>query len=136
VPLRVIALVVISLPLVGCVRPAPSGGNARDDDKVVQEGDAARGDAILRSGAHGCAACHQVPGVRFPRGVAGPPLSGMRDRAFIAGQLPNTPGMLVAFLQDPPSLVPRTGMPDVRMSLEDARHVAAYLYSMERDRDP
>jgi cytochrome c2 len=60
----------------------------------------------------------------------------MADRAFIAGQLPNTPDVLVAFLQDPPSLVPRTGMPDVRMSLEDARDVAAYLYSVEHGRDP
>jgi hypothetical protein len=68
--------------------------------------------------------------------VAGPPLSSMKTRAFIAGQLPNTPEMLVAFLQDPPSLVPHTGMPDVRMSLEDARHVAAYLYSTEPGRAP
>ena len=133
-PLRVTAVVVIALTLVGCIRPAPSG--SMREDKVVQGGDGARGRAILRSGTHGCAACHEVPGVRFPRGVAGPPLDGMADRAFIAGQLPNTPEVLVAFLQDPPSLVPRTGIPDVRMSLEDARHVAAYLYALERGRDP
>jgi hypothetical protein len=56
----------------------------------------------------------------------------MAQRAFIAGQLPNTPDVLVAFLQHPAALVPRTGMPDVHLSLEDARHVAAYLYSFER----
>ena len=133
-PLRITAVVIVTLMLVGCIRPAPSGSSR--EDKVVQGGDAARGGAILRSGAHGCAACHEVPGVQFPRGVAGPPLDRMADRAFIAGQLPNTPDVLVAFLQDPPSLVPRTGMPDVRMSLEDARHVAAYLYALEGGRAP
>jgi cytochrome c1 len=134
VAVRVLAVVVVSFAFVGCARPAPS--TSTRDDKIVPGGDAARGAVILRTGAHGCAACHDVPGVRFPRGVAGPPLGGMADRAFIAGQLPNTPDVLVAFLQDPPSLVPRTGMPDVRMTLEDARDVAAYLYSLERDRDP
>jgi cytochrome c2 len=77
-----------------------------------------------------------VPGIRFPRGVAGPPLGGMAHRAFIAGQLPNTPDVLVAFLQDPPSLVPGTGMPDVHMNLAEARDVAAYLYAAEDRREP
>jgi cytochrome c1 len=58
----------------------------------------------------------------------------MARRALIAGQLPNRPDVLVAFLQDPASLVPATGMPDVRLSLEDARHIAAYLYTLEPTR--
>jgi cytochrome c1 len=134
VSLPVAAVVVVSCVVGGCAQSAPSGDH---DGKTVVGGDSARGAAILRTGAHGCAACHDIPGVRFPRGVAGPPLDRMVDRAFIAGQLPNTPDVLVAFLQDPPSLVPRTGMPDVRMSLQDARDVAAYLYSVEqRGREP
>ena len=71
-----------------------------------------------------------------PRGVVGPPLDGMASRAFIAGQLPNTPDVLVAFLQNPPALVPATGMPDVRLSLDQARHVAAYLYTLKAPRAP
>lgn len=129
-----LAIVMLAIPLAGCTQQSQSPGHA--NEKVVAAGDAARGAAILQSGVYGCAACHDVPGIRFPRGVAGPPLRDMADRAFIAGQLPNTGDVLVAFLQDPPSLVPRTGMPDVRMSLEDARHVAAYLYSVERGREP
>ena len=39
--------------------------------------------------------------------------------------------MLVAFLQNPPALLPGTGMPDVGLSAEEARHVAAYLYALE-----
>lgn len=101
------------------------------EGKRVPGGDPARGLAVLVGGAHGCGGCHSIPGVRGAIGVAGPPLAGMARRGFIAGQLPNTPGNLVAFLQDPPVFVPGTGMPDVRMSLAEARDVAAYLYTLE-----
>jgi cytochrome c2 len=60
----------------------------------------------------------------------------MAARAFVAGELPNTPATLVAFLQDPPALVPATGMPDVRLGLDDARDIAAYLYTLESRRAP
>ena len=100
-------------------------------DKQVPEGDPVRGRANCRqrcSRLYGrpCDSRHSGS-----YGVVGPPLGGMATRSFIAGQLPNTPEMLVEFLQDPPSLVPRTGMPDVRVSLEEARHIAAYLYTLE-----
>jgi cytochrome c2 len=106
------------------------------EEKQVPAGDAARGRALVESGAYGCTSCHAIPGVRAPRGVVGPPLGGMARRAFVAGQLPNEPDVLVAFLQDPPALVPGTGMPDVRLGLDDARHVAAYLYTLEPDDAP
>lgn len=94
--------------------------------------DAARGWVLIASGAYGCAACHAIPGIRTPRGIVGPDLSGFARRSFIAGQLPNTPEVLVAFLQNPPALVPATGMTNVGLSLEDARRIAAYLYAMEK----
>lgn len=97
-------------------------------------GDPARGRALVASGVYGCTGCHDIPGMSAPHGIVGPPLAGMAERAFIAGQLPNRPDVLVAFLQDPASLVPATGMPDVRLSLEDARHIAAYLYTLEPTR--
>jgi cytochrome c2 len=116
----------------GCRVPRSSS----DPEKQVPEGDPIRGRAIVASGAHGCTGCHAIPGIRGHGGVVGPPLGGMAHRSFIAGQLPNTPNVLVEFLQDPPALVPRTGMPDVRVSLEDARHIAAYLYTLEGPHDP
>lgn len=91
-----------------------------------------RGQAILASGVHGCAACHSIPGVRGASGVVGPPLGTMARRGFIAGQLPNRPDVLVAFLLDPPALVPRTGMPDTGLTREEALHIAAYLNTLER----
>lgn len=102
------------------------------DSKRVEGGDAARGFTLVSSGAYGCAACHVIPGIRTPRGVAGPALGGMAQRGFIAGQLPNKPGVLVAFLQNPPALVPATGMPNVGLTTEQAKHIAAYLYTLKQ----
>lgn len=101
------------------------------DNKQVYNGDPARGRAIVESGVYGCASCHTIPGIRAPRGVVGPTLDGMPQRSFIAGQLPNRPDVLVAFLQDPPSLVPQTGMPKVGVSVEESRDIASFLYTLE-----
>jgi cytochrome c2 len=101
------------------------------DRKLVRDGDPARGRAIIASGRYGCAACHTIPGIRSPKGIVGPPLDGFAGRAFIAGQLPNTPDVLVAFLENPSALVSETGMPDVRLGSDGARHVAAFLYTLE-----
>lgn len=108
---------------------------AARNNKVVQGGDAARGRAIVASGEYGCAACHTIPGIRAPRVVVGPALHGVAHRGLIAGRLPNTPAVLVAFLADPPALAPETGMPDVGLTLDQARHVAAYLYTLESTPD-
>jgi cytochrome c2 len=93
--------------------------------------EAAQGRALVASGAYGCAACHSVPRVRSPRAIVGPDLTGFARRAFIAGQLPNTSDVLIEFLKNPPAFVPATGMPNVGLSLEDARRIAAFLYTME-----
>ena len=106
------------------VTPPPPGGTSSREDGT-------RGRALIASGAHGCAACHTIPGIRSPRGIVGPDLTGFARRPFIAGHLPNTSDVLVAFLQNSPELVPRTGMPNLRLSLEDARDIAAYLYTMD-----
>jgi cytochrome c2 len=100
-------------------------------DKVVENGDPAQGRGLIASGVHGCTTCHAVPSMRGVQGVVGPPLDGLARRGFIAGQLPNMPGVLVAFLEDPPALVPNTGMPNVGLTPEEARHIAAYLYTLE-----
>ena len=125
--LRLALLAVACLGLAGC----DLFETASYKDKVVENGDPARGRAIVASGVHGCTTCHAIPGMRGVRGVVGPPLSGLARRGFIAGQLPNVPGVLIAFLENPPALVPNTGMPNVGLTPEEARHIAAYLYSLE-----
>jgi cytochrome c2 len=125
-PLRPMLIWMSASAFVACVAAKADSAS----DRRVPDGDASRGRAIVASGAFGCTGCHTIADVRGARGVVGPPLDGFSGRAFIAGQLPNRPDMLVAFLQDPAALVPATGMPNVRLGLDDARHVAAYLYTL------
>lgn len=78
----------------------------------------------------GCAACHQIPGVRWPQGRVGGSLAGFGQRALIAGRIPNQPDALVRWLQDPAALAPTTGMPPTPLTRANARDVAAYLYTL------
>lgn len=79
----------------------------------------------------GCGGCHTIPGIREAHGRVGPPLSFFSARTFIAGRLPNTPGNLIAWIRDPPSLAPDTAMPRMGLSEQQARDAAAYLYTIE-----
>ncbi len=78
----------------------------------------------------GCAACHTVPGVGWPRGRAGPTLEGFGSTTLIAGRLPNQPDVLIQWLIDAPSLSPETGMPAMPITDAEARDIAAYLYQL------
>jgi cytochrome c1 len=88
-----------------------------------------RGREIVERNA--CAACHDVPGVEWPKGQVGGSLSGFALRPLIAGRFPNQPDVLVRWLRDAPSLAPGTGMPPQPLSVAEARDVAAYLYTLE-----
>lgn len=80
--------------------------------------------------AYGCGACHSVPGIRSAIGTVGPHLTGFGRRTYIAGLLPNRPASLVRWIRDPPAVAPETPMPNLRVTEEDARNIAAYLYSL------
>jgi mono/diheme cytochrome c family protein len=94
----------------------------------VPGGEPARGHALIQ--AYGCGACHVVEGVRGTRGTVGPPLEAYAERRLLAGILPNTPRFLVPWLVDPVAIEPRTGMPAVGVTVAEARHIAAYLYTL------
>lgn len=81
--------------------------------------------AIVR---HGCAACHVVPGVRQARGRVGPKLEDFRDQLFIAGMLPNYPENLIRWIRFPQDINPGTAMPNLGLTEEEARNIAAYIY--------
>lgn len=96
--------------------------------KPVSGGNPAAGrDAI---GAHGCGACHVIPGVAWADGTVGPDLGSFARRAYFAGELPNRAETLVAFLRDPAAFSPNTVMPDTGLSKTEAEDVAAYLYTL------
>jgi cytochrome c1 len=68
--------------------------------------------------------------VRHANGLVGPPLLWWSRRTFIAGELPNTPENLVRWVRSPQSVEPHMAMPALGLSDQQARDVAAYLYTL------
>jgi cytochrome c2 len=91
-------------------------------------GDARRGRAIVAK--YGCDTCHTIPGVRTATARVGPPLEGVATRVYIAGHVPNTPGNLQDFIRYPHRHDPLTVMPETGVTEQDARDLAAYLYTL------
>jgi putative membrane protein len=118
-----IGAVVLLFVAAGCDRA--SGDNAL----AVNGGDAKRGEREIRK--YGCGSCHAFPGITGSRAIVGPPLTGIAQRSFIAGVLPNTPDNLVTWIENPPAVDPKTAMPNMGVSGRDARDIAAYLYTLK-----
>lgn len=93
------------------------------------QGDPARGRLALTQ--YACQACHVIPGITGSDVHVGPPLEGLASRAMIAGSLPNTPDNLVRWIRDPQAVDPQTAMPDMGVSEEHARDMAAYLATLK-----
>lgn len=94
----------------------------------VVGGDVGRGRLQLEQ--YACGSCHEVPGVRRAHGTLGPSLARYARRPYIAGEIPNDPEVLVAFLRDPQAQVPGTLMPDLGLPEAHARDMGAYLMSL------
>ena len=121
-----IATTAMASPLIGAL-PAACADKS-DRPRTLAGADPAAGLAAMER--VGCAACHDVPGVRWPQGKAAAPLAGFGDSPMIAGRLPNQPDLLVRFVRDAPSLDPQTAMPPMPLTEAEARDVAAYLYTL------
>jgi cytochrome c2 len=80
---------------------------------------------------YGCAACHTIPGMRVPGGLAAPPLSGISKRLYLGGAVPNSPENLVRWIVNPKQFTSQTAMPVTGISEREARDVAAYLYRLQ-----
>lgn len=79
---------------------------------------------------HGCGTCHVIPDTPGANGRTGPPLTAMARQAYVAGVLPNTPEALARFIVDPQAVDPRSAMPDVGVTPDEARLLADYLYAV------
>jgi cytochrome c len=78
-----------------------------------------------------CGACHKIPETRGGGGQVGPSLEGFGKLSYIAARIPNQPDRLVAWLMDPPALKPGTAMPAMGLTEQEARHMAAFLYTLK-----
>ncbi len=119
------ALVACALAVGACERAEPA--DARRAAELFA-GSPARGRTLMRN--YGCRTCHTIPGVEGANALVGPSLAGIASRSYIAGVLPNTPENLLRWIQDPRAVDPLTAMPAVGVTPADARHIAAYLYTL------
>jgi cytochrome c len=99
----------------------------RDRAEAITGGSAARGQALFS--AYGCGGCHSLTGVPQAHGQVGPPLDTIGARAMIAGKLDNTPDNLERWIRDPQSVTPGTAMPRMGVRADQARDLAAFLYT-------
>jgi cytochrome c len=106
-----------------------SGDGSGTGSASAGSGDASRGERLLAQ--YHCGSCHTIPGVAAARGRVAVTLESFGPRSYIAGRIPNTPELLVQWLQDPASLVPGTTMPDMGVSGGDAKDMAAYLGTLD-----
>ena len=63
-------------------------------------------------------------------GQVGPSLAGIASRSYIAGVLPNAPDNMLRWILDPRAVDSLSAMPNVGVAPSDARHIAAYLYTL------
>lgn len=95
---------------------------------VSTGGDVHRGAAAIER--YGCGSCHIIPGVSGAFGQAGPPLSGIANRIYIAGVMQNTPQNMVRWIRNPKQVDDKTVMPNLGVTAQDATDIAGYLYSL------
>jgi cytochrome c1 len=98
------------------------------DAQHMTGGDAQAGLALLRP--YGCASCHSIPGVRGSGGTIGPSLAGIGSRMYVGGVVTNTPANMIQWLVNPKAIDAKTAMPVVGVTEEQARDIAAYLYTL------
>lgn len=119
----------LSLVLGSAVVLVACGTNAVGQPVVpVPDGDPLVGKALLEQ--YACVTCHAIPGVRGPNTYVGPPLTAWAEREYIAGTLPNQPDHLIDWIVNPQEIEPGTAMPTIGVSPEEARDMAAYLYTL------
>jgi cytochrome c2 len=106
-----------------------TGCGGKEGVRQVAGGDAAVGKRLVTE--YQCGACHAIPEVPGAGGEAGPRLEGFAKLSYIAGRIPNQPARLTAWLLDPPALKPGTAMPALGLTEQEARHMAAFLYTLK-----
>jgi cytochrome c2 len=123
-----LVLLVGALVIAGAVAAALQVKRGRETDALsrrLTQGDPRQGPRIALQ--YGCAGCHDVPGVRGPKGRVGPPLADVGARLYLGGRLPNTPENLVQWIYNPREVDPKSAMPVTGISKREARDMAAYL---------
>ena len=91
--------------------------------------DVRRGERAVHQ--YACGSCHTIPGITGSQPHVGPPLAGMARRAMIGGKLANTADNMVRWLRHTREVDPQTAMPEMGVTEQDARDIAAYLATLD-----
>lgn len=95
------------------------------DDATIQ-----KGKELFNSAT--CVQCHRVDGNPEAKAAIAPDLTHLADRETLgAGVLKNTPENLAKWMQNPQNFKPGAYMPNMRLTDEDAKSIAAYLESLK-----
>lgn len=124
--MRKYSVLILLVMITGCVRVTE---NITPEIRQMTAGGSPRRGAFLIH-QYGCGGCHTIPGVPGAHGLTGPSLAGVGNRSYIAGVLMNTPDNLIRWIMDPPAIDSMTVMPKVGLDSIEARHIAAYLYTL------
>jgi cytochrome c len=122
----VLAAVLVLMPI-ACDRPSRT--QVKRVAMLTGGGDARLGRTDIRK--YGCNTCHEISGVPGARGLIGPSLDGIGQRYYIAGELPNTPDNLMLWIEHPRQVESHTAMPEMGVTEQDSRDIAAYLYTLK-----
>jgi cytochrome c len=122
----VLCTAVLSTACVGCSRF--SMRELAEASRLTGGGNAIAGRDLVRK--YGCNTCHTIGRVPGARGLVGPPLNGISERSYIAGELPNTPANLMYWIRHPHGVEPRTVMPEMNVTEDDSRDIAAFLFTL------
>jgi len=101
---------------------------ARRNADAVTGGSAMRGATAISH--YGCGSCHTIQGIVGASGLVGPPLTGVGDRLYVAGVLPNSPQNMAHWIRHPTQIDEKTVMPELGVTDRDALDITAYLYSL------
>jgi cytochrome c2 len=119
---RLLAAALLAMATAACEQ-----GRAAGPDNF--EGDARRGANLVEQ--YQCGACHDIPGIAGADGNVGPPLRRIGTRTYIAGFIRNSPDTMADWIEDPQRALPGNAMPTIGISQQDARDIAAFLYTLK-----
>jgi cytochrome c len=119
---------VYALLLLACIASGCEN-HVRRTAVQITGGDPDRAAAAVRK--YGCGSCHTIPGIDGANAVVGPPLNSFSRRSYIAGHLSNNPDLLIRWIRHPHSFKQETAMPEMGVGEQDARDIAAYLYTLQ-----
>ena len=128
-------LVVAALAAASCTAPQtpsrPSTGGFASAPLVAAPGVAGDPNAgRMLFATKGCPACHTAQHALTATGVVGPNLTNVALRPTLGGdRIENTPENLARWIMDPSAMKAGSPMPNMGLNQQEARDIAAFLYS-------